>query len=194
MNNRRSRTLAIWALVVALCATSVAYAILQTTLSISGSITKKGGTWNVRITDVTKSTTAGGTFTTNPASSGTSLNFRATLNVEGDAVAVRFRVRNEGTLDATLDLADDVILNVGTTSVYGSWSEFRVATEGVTCGLYDATGNSFEIEFGSYDYPDLSSISAGEYSNYYTLKCEYTTQNANDSSIPVSLTLNYRQG
>lgn len=204
MSNRKQRTLAIWALAIALGATSIAYAALQTTLSIRGSVTKKGGTWDIKLVDVSTSTVAGGSFSTKPSTSGTSLTFNANLNTEGDAISVKFRVHNAGTIAAKLSTSyNGLVLSVNNDSVAVSYNEYKKVVNGVTCGLY--TENGSVVNYGGSGelmgpdsntigtVSDLFSLNAGAYSNYYTLKCEYTEQDEDDSSIPVKLTLNYKQ-
>lgn len=76
MNQKKQRTLAIFALAIALVATTVAYAVLSTTLKVSGSVTKKGGTWAINIQNISTVTTTGsGKMTTAPKVSGTTLSF-----------------------------------------------------------------------------------------------------------------------
>lgn len=206
MEKKKQRTLAIFALAIALVATTVAYAVLQTTLNISGSVTKKGGSWDIKFTDVSTSTVRGGTFSKTPAVSGTSLTFNANLNTEGDAVLIKFRVHNAGTLNAGLkyltdggDWNEGIDLKIGTNSFIGSSSEFISVNDGVTCGLYDSSNQALcgEGIIGSgncvNNLSKLNNVNAGIYTEYFTLKCEYTTQSSSNTTIPISLKLDYEQ-
>lgn len=190
MKSTRGRSIAILALTIALCATTVAYAVLQTTLTISGSVTKKGGTWNLTLSNVSTTKSGKATFGTSPSTSGTSLKFAATLNEQEDEVAVKFRVYNSGTINAKLQ-SDGVVLTIGSTTYAMTGAEYVNVANGVTCGLYDASGNVFSYSNATNITP--FQVNAGAYTGYFTLKCKYTTQNSTDSTINVKLQLNYVQ-
>lgn len=110
MNKRKQRMLGIFALVIALIATTVAYAALSTTLNISGSVTKKGGAWGEQIVDESDFTTSGSATTTStkPTLTGnTSLSFSANLYKPGDTFSFTFKIRNTGSIDAKIDTSLD---------------------------------------------------------------------------------------
>ena len=52
----KTRSLIIAVMALAIVATTVAYAALQTTLNISGSIAKKGGSWDIHFENVSNIT------------------------------------------------------------------------------------------------------------------------------------------
>ena len=67
MKQKKQRTLAIFALAIALVATTIAYAVLSTTLKVSGSVTKKGGTWAINIQNISITNAAKGIYCLNAA-------------------------------------------------------------------------------------------------------------------------------
>ena len=52
MRDRGKRKLIMYGLMVALMVTTVAYAVLQTTLNINGTVTKKGGSWDIHFANL----------------------------------------------------------------------------------------------------------------------------------------------
>ncbi len=107
MEKKKQRTLAIWALAIAICATTVAYAVLATTLTISGTVIKKGGSWDVHLENVQTLPSVGqGTFISGPTITGTTkekLTFSANLFKPNDSVSFTFDIKNGGSVDAQLD-------------------------------------------------------------------------------------------
>ena len=126
MRNRNTRSIAICALAVALIATTVAYAVLQTTLNISGSVTRKGGSWSINFANPTITSTKGKASMTTPSINGTNLTFNTTLSQPGDQVTFTFDVVNDGNIAARLA---DVILN---------------GNDGATSGEAEGIGTIFE--------------------------------------------------
>ena len=108
MKDRKKRKFIMYGLIVALMATTVAYAVLQTTLNINGTVTKKGGSWNIYFTNLSTPSRASGTLTgeasaANPNLSATSFTFEATLVKPLDSITYTFDVVNDGTIHAMLD-------------------------------------------------------------------------------------------
>lgn len=119
MRQRNQRSLAIFALSIALVATTVAYAVLQTSLNISASVTRKGGSWDIAITEIGQYRRSDGTY--NPTDSipmgnattpsededftgdirGTNATFNVTLD-PGKSKTFYVRIKNNGTLNATM--------------------------------------------------------------------------------------------
>lgn len=132
MEQRKQRTLAIFALALALIATSVAYAALQTTLTISGTVTKKQGSFSVVMQNPTKGATKGSGAVTSVAvdpSDSTKLNFAVSLTKPGDSASLSFDIYNAGSIAATANTSDtsgdayfQATMN-GTTSDATHWSE-----------------------------------------------------------------------
>ena len=148
MNQKKQRGLAIFALAIALVATTVAYAALSTTLQVSGNVTKKGGTWSVNIRNISNVTTTGtGKMTTAPSVSGTTLSFEAELAKPGDSVSFTFDIVNNGSVDAKVDLGSSLISMGNYTSNIASVSE--LTSDNVTYALkYKKTDGSFESPAG----------------------------------------------
>ena len=194
MNQKKQRTLAIFALTVALLATSIAYAALSATLKVSGSATKKGGTWNVHLASpTTPKTTGTGKMTSTPTISGTTLSFGAELSKPGDAIEFNFSVVNGGNIDATLK---------GITGSFNgtSWTQQASSTsEDVTCSLlYNSqvlstttTTVSGTSALSSLDLPSTNKTKV------VTVKCVYSSTATSVSSVDKALTFkvsfNYQQ-
>lgn len=142
MNQKKQRTIAIFALAIALVATTIAYAVLSTTLSISGSVTKKGGSWDVHLANVSQATTTGtGKMTTTPQISGTTLSFAAELAKPGDSVEFTFDIVNAGTIDAKM-YTGSLSLNNQSESI-ATYGGFSITNNNITYKIYmkDDYGN-----------------------------------------------------
>ena len=92
----------IFVLVALLTVTSVAYAILSTTLNITGTVTKKGGDWNVYFTNLSTPTLTGGATVSNAKLEASSFTFNALLVKPLDSIVYTFDVTNKGTINAKL--------------------------------------------------------------------------------------------
>ena len=133
MNQKKQRTLALFALAVALVATTVAYAALSTTLNISGNITKKGGSWSVGITNLSSVSTKGtGSMSKAPSVSGTTLSFDANLKKPGDSVSFTFDIVNSGTVTAGMDVGSAKMAINGISRTLASLSEMKVVSDDIT--------------------------------------------------------------
>ena len=133
MNQKKQRTLAIFALAVALVATTIAYAALSTTLNISGNITKKGGSWSVGITNLSSvSTTGTGSMSKAPSVSGTTLSFDANLKKPGDSVSFTFDIVNSGTVTAGMFVDSATMAINGISRTLASLSEMKVVSDDIT--------------------------------------------------------------
>lgn len=133
MNQKKQRTLAIFALAVALIATTVAYAALSTTLNISGNITKKGGSWSVGITNLSSVSTKGtGSMSKAPSVSGTTLSFDANLKKPGDSVSFTFDIVNSGTVTAGMYVGSAKMAINGISRTLASLSEMKVVSDDIT--------------------------------------------------------------
>lgn len=188
---RKHRTLLIWALVIALGVTTVAYAALQATLNITGNIIKSGGTWDVSFSDLTI-VSGESYFKTKPSANGTNLAFAVELPEVGDSVEMRFRVHNNGTLNAVVK-SNNIRLAVGSGYVNASSSEaFKVSNKGISCQLTDDNGN-LTYNYSNQAYSLLSSVNAGKYTDYVRLKCTYEELSSWDETVNVSFSIVYQQ-
>ena len=133
MNQKKQRTLAIFALAIALVETTIAYAALSTTLNISGNITKKGGSWSVGITNLSSvSTTGTGSMSKAPSVSGTTLSFDANLKKPGDSVSFTFDIVNSGTVTAGMFVGSAKMAINGISRNLESLSEMKVVSDDIT--------------------------------------------------------------
>ena len=84
-------------------ASTVAYAALSQQLLISGNINKKGGTWNIYLSNPTVYQTTGSAVSEDlELVDATTLSISASLTEPGDSVTYTFTVNNGGTLNAQL--------------------------------------------------------------------------------------------
>lgn len=103
MKTKKTRSLIIAIMVFSIIATTVAYAALQTTLNISGSIAKKGGSWDIHFENVSNITNYGSATLTTPKIESSKLSFSTTLAKPGDYISFTVDVKNSGTIDAVLN-------------------------------------------------------------------------------------------
>ena len=161
MNQKKQRTLAIFALAIALVATTVAYAALQTTLQVSGNVTKKGGTWAINIQNISSVTTTGSAkMTTKPSVSGTALSFDAQLTKPGDTISFTFDIANTGSVDAIMQIRD-IVMNINNKNsflatagepmvVTSDYVEYKLQVKNNYSGTYDDYfhGTSYTLASG----------------------------------------------
>ena len=196
MNQKKQRTLAIFALAVALVATTVAYAVLQTTLNISGSITKKGGTWAINIQNISTVTTTGsGKMTTAPKVSGTTLSFASELSKPGDSVSFTFDIVNNGTLAAQMYGYEASMSINGVRGSLTSYSEMVVKSEDI---IYQLEMKNSDGVFSNTQYlaEDRLVIAAkGKQTFRLTLKYNSSASSvsASDKALAVSATFPFTQ-
>lgn len=89
-------------LIAAIVGLSVAYALLSTTLSITGASTVNAASWGIKFSNLAGSATGSATYTL-PTLSDTSLSdYEIILTAPGDGVTFTFDIVNEGTIDATI--------------------------------------------------------------------------------------------
>lgn len=92
-------------IVIAILSLTIAYAVLSTTLSITGSANINASTWQIEFkpSSYPTETTGSATYTT-PTITGTSIgNYSVSLTKPGDSVTMVFAVENQGTLNAEID-------------------------------------------------------------------------------------------
>ena len=105
MRGRSQRKMIVYGLAIALLVTTVAYAVLQTTLNINGTVNRKGGSWNIHFENVANVVKGGDATITTPtiSNAGANLTFSASLAVPRDSISFTVNVVNDGTIDATLN-------------------------------------------------------------------------------------------
>lgn len=176
MNQKKQRTLAIFALAVALIATTVAYAALSTTLNISGNITKKGGSWSVGITNLSSvSTTGTGSMSKAPSVTGTTLSFDADLKKPGDSVSFTFDIVNSGTVTAQMPFlgGQDAIMEInGVSKSFASYSEMKVVSDDITY-LLEIKASNGEF-YSTYDQTYITLGDKNTSTNTKTFKLTLT--------------------
>lgn len=177
--DRRTRVVAITVIAIAVVALSIGYATLNQVLNISGTANIKGQTWDVVFEDLTEPTAHNGLVGSAKGISAnltsTTLTFAAELNLPGDSITYRFKVANNGSIDAIL-------------------SETPVIS-----GLSEAQAQNVIYEF-TYEDGTLITMNdelpAGEKKNLklvIKLEPDATTVSAEDKQLSLSTTMNYVQ-
>lgn len=87
---------------------SVAYAAFAQILTVSGTGTAVG-TWNVAITDITRTSATGATDAVAPSFTGTSATFDTNLAYPGATATYAVTVTNNGSVDAKLTSITDMV-------------------------------------------------------------------------------------
>lgn len=173
MKTKKTRSLIIAIMALAIVATTVAYAALQTTLNISGSIAKKGGSWDIHFENVSNITNYGSATLTTPKIESSKLSFSTTLAKPGDYISFTVDVKNNGTIDAVLS---SVILSGEQDAKSKDITYTAAYSDGTSIAKNDKlnVGDKRTIKI-LVKYDDVSSISS------------------TDQQITLGLTLNYIQ-
>ena len=105
MFNGKKMNLLVLILAIVVLTISVAYAALQTTLSISGTAGIQNTTWDIHFTNVSDVTPSGnntGQIVSVTANATSIENLKAELKKPGDYISYDFDIKNFGTIDAKL--------------------------------------------------------------------------------------------
>lgn len=108
--DRRNRGIVIGVLCAVILFMSIGFAAISTRLTLTGTATV-GSTWNVEITDITKTdaSTAGATDAVAPDYTATTATFNVELAQPGDKAVYEVTVTNKGTIEASLtDIASSL--------------------------------------------------------------------------------------
>ena len=174
----RTKNILLGVLVVGLVGMTVAYAALSTTLRISGTASVPTTTWDIRISDLTKSTVGSAvTGQTNtaegPASVAATNNTGITgLNVKfnqpGDKVQYTFTLSNNGTIDAKLaSFTSSLTKNSSSPNDISTADIASKFTHSITCNPTQAT---------TADYLNKSGTSGSSSSCTLTIQWNEATQ------------------
>lgn len=201
MKNKKQRILAIFSLAIALICTTVAYAILQTTLNVSGSVTKKGGSWNIHIDNISNIKLKGDATLDVDDPSGTTLTFSGSLKKPLDAFSFDFDIINGGTVDANFQSLygnfGGAVMTINNETV-GEDNTVAFAGEAMTCSLL-YKGTDLATAYASDK--TLLNVVAGANNEIgtkktLTLTCSYAAGDyieETDAGMNFSLTFNYIQ-
>lgn len=101
---RGSKVVLLAFLLVVVTCTSIAYALLSTTLTIKGNAKINAASWDIHFENLEKSTTENGSFVTNPEIKDdvTIETFDVELTAPEDSATIKVDIVNDGTLDAEL--------------------------------------------------------------------------------------------
>ena len=145
----------VYALAIALAVTTVAYAVMQTTLNVSGTIIKKGAALDIYFANLKTPSLSGNGKSTSATLSSTNIEFTIELSEPLDSVTYYFDVVNSGTINAKLDsitysgVTTASNKNIGTTFTYSDGTEIKEGdflAAGVTRNL------KLKIEYKDVDY------------------------------------------
>ena len=174
---RRSniKSLVLILLVVAIVGMSVAYALLSTTLTITGNTSLSAASWDIYFSNISANANGGATYTLPTLSDTTLSDYEVVLTAPGDEVTFTFNIVNDGTIDAKI-----TSLVKGTPSCSGVTGSTTGTTDGplvcnnITYSLeYANTGSAVSIN---------DTINAGEEVTL-ALTLSY---NANATSLPTN--------
>lgn len=112
-NKRKNNNIVKVALVVSLLVVSVGFAVLSTSLNITGTTSINSSGWSVKFKTDTISVTSGSVSATTPTVTGdTTLAFSPTLATPGDFYEFTIDVKNEGTINAKITSITPISLTV----------------------------------------------------------------------------------
>lgn len=97
----KGKNIIIAALIIAMCAMSVGYAILAQALTINGTANIDAN-WDIRFTRIVTGDLDNATVVGTPTASGTSATFEVNLEEPGASAEFDITVENKGTIDAVL--------------------------------------------------------------------------------------------
>ncbi len=124
---KKKKVLSILVLLLLVLGISIGYAVLSQTLTINGTSSIGGSTWNVHFENVQVSagSVSGANVTTAPTATGTetvSLTYNVTLNQPGDFYEFTVDVKNGGSINAKLNAAPTITGPTGAQDVYTNTS------------------------------------------------------------------------
>ena len=147
MHYRRTsfKTLFLLVLAVSVFGLGIAYALLSTTLTISGTTSVSAATWDIHFNNLGATSTGDATYTLPQFTSATSLtDYEIVLTKPGDSVTFTFDIVNAGTISSTLSS-----LTKGTPSCSGVAGSSTGTTDGpIVCNnlTYSFTLNKGETK------------------------------------------------
>lgn len=98
----KSLSIILGIMIISIFTLTIAYAVLSTSLTISGNTQVNASTWDIRITNDTRleNQAIGDAAYTEPTLEGTTIaNYSVSLTKPGDAVKLYFRIENYGTIN-----------------------------------------------------------------------------------------------
>lgn len=174
MHYRRTsfKTLFLLVLAVSVFGLGIAYALLSTTLTISGTTSVSAATWDIHFNNLGATSTGDATYTLPQFTSATSLtDYEIVLTKPGDSVTFTFDIVNAGTISSTLSS-----LTKGTPSCSGVAGSSTGTTDGpIVC-------NNLTY---SFTYNDGTVITSGDTLNKGETKSVKLTLSYNSSASQV---------
>ncbi|NLC92005.1 MAG: hypothetical protein GX677_00820 [Treponema sp.] len=113
---RDQKNILIGVLLIAIVVMAVGYATFATTLTIGGTANVSGN-WNVAITGIEVADKSAGASSTTNTYTGTTATFAADLAAPTDWIEYTVTVKNNGSIDATLDEISQVIAEGGSDAI-----------------------------------------------------------------------------
>lgn len=129
---------------------SVAYAAFAQTLTINGTGTTTG-TWDVAITDITRTSATGATDATAPSFTATSATFDVELAYPGATATYDVTVTNNGSIPAVLDTVTDLAALNASAPTFITYS-----VAGVTAGSTTLAASATNVVEVTVEWDPLS--------------------------------------
>lgn len=177
MHYRRTsfKTLFLIVLAVSVFGLGIAYALLSTTLTITGTTSVSAATWDIHFNNLGATHTGDATYTLPQFTSATSLtDYEIVLTKPGDSVTFTFDIVNAGTISSTLSS-----LTKGTPSCSGVAGSSTGTTDGpIVCS---------NLTY-SFTYSDGTPVASGDTLNKGETKSVKLTltYNSGASSVPAN--------
>jgi len=177
MQYRRTafKSLFLIVLLVSVFGLGIAYALLSTTLTISGTTSVSAATWDIHFNNLGASSTGDATYTLPQFTSNTSLtDYEIVLTKPGDSVTFTFDIVNAGTISSTISS-----LTKGTPSCSG--------VAGSSTGTSDGPIVCNNLTY-SYTYSDGTVVGVGDTLNKGETKSVKLTlsYNSNSTQVPAN--------
>lgn len=174
MQYRRTafKSLFLIVLLVSVFGLGIAYALLSTTLTISGTTSVSAATWDIHFSNLSASSTGDATYTLPQFTSATSLtDYEIVLTKPGDSVTFTFDIVNAGTISSAISS-----LVKGTPSCSGIAGSSTGTTDGpIVCNNLSYT----------FTYSDNTVVNVGDTLNKGETKSVKLTLSYNSSATQV---------
>ena len=197
--DKHTKIAVIAGLVVVVTALSVAYAVLQQSLTINSTATVANGSWDVSFASTSGECTvtananntsnpATGTWTANNSASPKAATVTVALNLPGDTVTCDIPIKNNGSIGATLttyNIGSDAYAYTGGGTV--SAADQALVTSSVS--YLDSSKNAITTPVGSA----LASNATAYVRVVYTYPAEKTALPSSEMTVSRTISLTYEQ-
>jgi hypothetical protein len=141
-HHKKTRVIAIAALVVGVLGLTTAFAVLTQNLVINGTAQVKSATWDVHFGTPVNSVKTGEATITSTRVDNHTITFDATFSAPGDTTTLDFSMVNSGTIDAVIDSVTVTGASALTTEEISYTLTYANTTGGATAGANIAAGDT----------------------------------------------------